>query len=54
MTTSALAGKTIEHASLIDCAKKIIARHLRGQPVAPDALQQAQAVMTHVKALRNA
>lgn len=47
MSTNALSGKSIDHVSLIDWAKKTIARHARGQTVAKDALQQARAVMAH-------
>lgn len=42
-----LAGKSIDHSSLIDYAKKLIARNARGEPVAKDALKQARAVIAH-------
>lgn len=46
-TSNALAGKTIDHSILIDWAKKLIARHARGEKVANDSLKQARAVIAH-------
>lgn len=46
-TSNALAGKAIEHASLINWAKKLIARHARGEAVSKDSLKQARSVIEH-------
>lgn len=48
-TSNALAGKEIEHASLIYWARKLIARHTRGEVVAKHALKQARELLEHCK-----
>lgn len=48
-TSTALAGKQVEHANLIYWARKLIARHSRGEVVAKQALKQARALLEHCK-----
>ncbi len=36
---------TVEHASLLDWAKKILARHARGEPVAANEVRRARMLL---------